>query len=84
VGLVLGFDQRERNVGLEIEDIIGAFGLAAADQPSADDDAALGEADLFADLLHLVPTGPPQSGRDELGADVAFAEASIVHAPPGR
>ena len=78
VVVVLGLDQRERDVGLEIEDVVGALGLAARDQLAAHDDAALGEADLFADLRHLIPARLPQGGRDELGADVAFAEGALV------
>ena len=44
VVVVLGLDQRERDVGLVVEDVVGALGLAAGDQLAADDDAALGEA----------------------------------------
>ena len=43
VGIVLGLDQRERDVGLVIEDVVGALGLAAGDQLAANDDPALGE-----------------------------------------
>ena len=34
--------------------------------------------DLLADLQHLVPAGLAQGRRDELGADVAFAQAALV------
>ena len=44
-----------RDVRLVVEDVVGALGLAARDQLAAHDDAALGEADLLADLQHLVP-----------------------------
>ena len=79
VCVVLGLDDREGNVGLVVEDVVGALGLTASDQLAANDDAALGEADLLADLVHLVPAGPAEGGRDELGADVAFGEGSFVH-----
>ncbi len=46
--VVLGLDQRQRDVGLVVEDVVGPLGLAAADQLAAHDDAALGEADLLA------------------------------------
>ena len=59
VVVVLGLDQRERDVRLVVEDVVGALRLAAGDQLAADDDAALGEADLLADLQHLVPPGLP-------------------------
>ena len=78
VGIVLGLDQRQRNVRLVIEDIVGPLGLAASDQLAAHDDPALGEADLLADLQHLVPPGLAQGGRDELGADVALAKGALV------
>ncbi len=81
MGIVLGLDQGERDVRLVIEDVVGALGLAARDQLAAHDDPALGEADLLADLQHLVPPGLAQGGRDELGADVAFAEGALVHSP---
>ena len=79
VVVVLGLDQRERDVRLVVEDVVGALGLAAGDQLAADDDAALGEADLLADLRHLIPARLAHGGRDELGADVAFAEGFLVH-----
>jgi putative transposase len=39
-----------------------------------DDDAALGEADFFANLCLYIPSGGHQRGGDELGADIAFAQ----------
>src|SRR5690606_10582138 len=72
-------DQGERDVRLVIEDVVGALGLAAGDELATHDDPALGEADLLADLQHLVPPGLPQGGRDELGANVAFAEGPLIH-----
>lgn len=79
VRIVLGLDQGQRDVPFEIEDIVGPLGLAARDQPAAHDDAALGGTHLVADLQHLVASRLPQGGRDELGADVAFAECALVH-----
>ena len=79
VVVVLGLDDREGNVGLVIEDVVGSLGFAACDQLAADDDAALGEADLLADLVHFVPAGAAKGRRDELGADVAFGEGVFVH-----
>ena len=55
VVVVLGLDDGDGDVGLVVEDVVGALGLAARDQLAADDDAALGEADFLADLRHLVP-----------------------------
>jgi hypothetical protein len=73
MGIVLGLDQRQRDVGLVIEDIISPLGLAPRDQLAAHDDAALSEAHLLANLQHLVPPRLAERRRDELGADVAFA-----------
>lgn len=79
VGVVLGLDQGQRDVRLEVQDVVGALGLAAADQLAAYDDPALGEADFLTDLQHLIPARLAQGRGDELGADVAFTEGSLVH-----
>src|SRR5262249_46785716 len=76
--IVFGLDQRQRDIGLVIKHVIGTLRLAAADQFAADDDAAFSETDLLADLRHHIPARPTNGGRDELGADVAFAEATFV------
>ena len=57
VVVVLGLDQRDRDVRLVVEDVVGPLGLAAGDQLAAHDDAALGEADLLADLRGFIPAG---------------------------
>ena len=44
--------------GLVVEDVVGFLGLAALDRLAANDDAALGEVDLLADLRHHVPLSP--------------------------
>ena len=78
--VVLGFDQGDRHVRLIIEDVVGTLGFPARDQLAADDNPPLGEADFLADLKDLVPPGVFQGGGDELGADIALGEASLVHA----
>ena len=78
VVVVLGFDERDGDVRLVIEDVVGALGLAAGDQLAADDDAAFGEADLPANLRGFVPPGLYDGGGDVLGADVGFAERLLV------
>jgi hypothetical protein len=79
VRVVLGLDERQRNVGLVVEDVVGALGLAATDQFASNYDAPLRETDLFANLRHHIPSCAAQGGRDEFGADVAFGEGSFVH-----
>ena len=57
VVVVLGLDDRDRDVGLVIEDVVGPLGLAARDELAANDDPAVGEGDLLADLQHRIPAG---------------------------
>jgi hypothetical protein len=82
--VVFRLDDRDRDVGLVVEDVIGALGFTARHKLAAYDDAALREAHLLADLQHLVPTDRTEGGRDELGADIAFGEAAHVHASPSK
>ena len=72
MGVILGLDQGDWNVGFVIKDVVRAFALTPAHQIDADDNAALGETDFLADLRHLVPTRLVQSWGNELGANVAF------------
>jgi len=81
VVVVLRLDERERNVRLVIEDVVSPLGPAPGDQLASDNDAALGESNLFADLRHLIPASLPDRRGNELGTDVAFAEELLVHAP---
>jgi hypothetical protein len=61
-------------------DIVGTFWLAAYRKPAANDDTALGEIDLFANLIHQVPLVVSyESRRDELRTDVAFAKGLFVY-----
>ena len=79
--VVLGLDQRDRDVRLVVENEVGLLRLAARDQLAAHDDPALGEIDLLANLQHLVPAGALDGGQDELRADIAFGEAPFIHRP---
>ncbi|MBR0977409.1 transposase [Bradyrhizobium diazoefficiens] len=54
---VYSLDQRQRDVRLVVEDVVSALGLPTGDQFAAHDDAALGKADLLADLQYFVPPG---------------------------
>jgi ABC-type nitrate/sulfonate/bicarbonate transport system ATPase subunit len=49
VVVVLGFDDGDGDVGLQMDDIVRAFRFSARYELPANDDAALGEIDLFAD-----------------------------------
>ena len=79
VGVVLRLDQGDRNVRLVVENKVGLLRLAARHQLAAHDDAALGEIDLLPNLHHLVPACALDGRQDELGADIALGEASLVH-----
>ena len=79
VSVVLGLDERDRNVWLVVENIVGALGLPARDQLAAHDDPALCKAHFLANLQQLVPPSLAQGRRDELGADVTFTETFLVH-----
>lgn len=80
--VVLGLDDGQRQVGLVVEDEVGAARLAPGMQPATDDDAALGEGNLLADLGVQVPARLDDGRRDELGADVPFGEVLLVHWSP--
>ena len=75
--VVLCFDDGYRNVGLVIQDVIGALGFATGNELSADDDAPLGEGNLLAELHHPVPARAFHGGAYELGADIALAEVFL-------
>jgi sporulation protein YlmC with PRC-barrel domain len=77
--VVLRLDERDGDIRLVVENKVGLLGLAARDQFAANDDPALGEMNLLANLQHLVPSRELQGGQDELRADVAFGEASLIH-----
>jgi hypothetical protein len=53
--VVLCLDDGDGDIGLVIEDVIGAFRLATGDELAPNDDAPLGEGHLLADLRHPVP-----------------------------
>ena len=74
VVVVLGLDDREGNVGLVVEDVVHPLLRAASVNFSPHIDAAIGEADFFANLGVEIPSRRHEAGCDKLGADVAFAE----------
>ena len=69
--------------GLVEEDVVGLLGFAALDRLAANDDPALGEIDLLANLGHHVPLAAVDRRErgDELGADIRFGEVFLVHSP---
>ncbi len=80
---VLRLDDRDREVGPVVEDVVGELRLAAADELAADDHAPLREVDVLPDLNLYVPPRPRDRGGDELRTDVALGERSFVHRAAG-
>ena len=58
VVVVFGLNDRERDVRLVEEEVIGLLCLAAVDGLAANDDPALGEIAFLADLRHHIPLRP--------------------------
>ena len=79
VVVILGLDDRERDAGLVVKDVVGALVLAARHQLMTINDGALADAHFLVNLRGHVLSATHQAGRDELGADVAFAEGFLVH-----
>ncbi len=78
VVIVFGLDQTDRQVGLEVENVVGELPLATFDGLAPDHHAAVGEIDLLSDLRVDIPTGLSDGRGDELRANVAFAERFLV------
>ena len=74
VSVVLGLDDRDRDVGLVVEDEVRLLALAARDELPTHDDPSGGEVNFLANLQQLVPACLFYGGQDELRADVAFCE----------
>ena len=72
LGVVLGLNQRQRDIRLVVKHIVSAFALTSADHLAAHNDAAFRKADFFPNLRHFIPTGLFDRGRDKLRANVAF------------
>ncbi|MNN41588.1 hypothetical protein D3C81_1557160 [compost metagenome] len=72
--VVLGLDNRQRQVGLVIQDVVGAARLASAVQLATDDDAPLGKADFLTDLLVQIPARRGDGRCDVFAADVTLSQ----------
>ena len=79
VVVVLSLDDGDGDIGLVVENIISTFLCATGVEFSPDIDPSIGEGDFLANLVLDVPARCLDLGRDELGADVAFAEIFFVH-----
>src|ERR1043166_6135353 len=78
--VVLGFKDGERDAGVMVKDVVGAFRFATGRKLASHDDAALGEINLLANLIHQFPLVVcRESRRDELRTDVAFAQGLLVY-----
>lgn len=72
MAVIFSFDDGNGDVGLVVEDEVGALAFAAGGLVPFDKNAAVGEKDLFPHLTGNVPAGTLQGGQDELRADIAF------------
>ena len=66
-------------IGLVVKNVVHALLCATSVDFPPHIDAAIGESDFFANLGVEIPACRHEGGRDELGADVAFAERFFVH-----
>jgi hypothetical protein len=77
--VVFGFDDRQRNIRLVIENVIRALLCAARIEFASHEDATLGERYFFSNLRIAIPAcNINKRGCDELCADIAFAESFPV------
>ena len=83
---LLGLDDRNWNIGPAVQNEVGTlratFGIGivnACRKLAPHHDATVGEIHFLAELM-LLPARLHDGWRDELGADVAFAEGLLVHA----
>jgi len=81
VVVVLGFDERNWQVGFVKQEVVGALFLAACHHLPADDDPAVGERELASPLM-IIPTSLGEGRADEPVADVRFAQLFLIHSTP--
>ena len=80
LSIFFGLKQRDRDIRLDGQDVVSPLGFAMAYQPTTDIDPAVSETNFFANLGYFVPTRMPECWGDELGANVALTERSLLHA----
>jgi hypothetical protein len=81
VVVILGFDNGDRDVGLVIEDVVSALLRSSCMKFSPDINPPISKANFLANLCVDVPSRRQNVGRDEFGANVSFAEGSLIHRP---
>jgi hypothetical protein len=74
VVVILTLDDGDGDVRLVIKDVISALLFPALMDFPPNVNPPVREADILANLSVNVPTRRHECGRDELGADVAFAQ----------
>ena len=78
VFVVLGFDDGNRDIGLVVQNVIGALGLTARVQLAAHDDTPFGEGDFFADLGVQIPTGLNDGWCDVFAANISLGQVLLI------
>jgi len=79
---VLRLDNRHRDIGTVVEDVVGSLLLAPGRERTSDVNLTVGERDLFSHLRSNIPASLPNTRRYELGADIPFTQRLLVHGPP--
>lgn len=79
MGVVLALYDGDGDVRLEVEDVVCGFTLLPRNKLAPNDEAALCETALLAELRYLIPACLLDGRGDELGADIALAEVFLVH-----
>src|SRR6056297_2871176 len=77
--VVLGLNDRNWNVGLDVKHVVSALSFAASDHLTTDDYPAIGEGFLLGDLCLQVPTRFQDRRRDELATDISLRELAFFH-----
>ena len=63
-GIILGFDNGNRYIGLKVKDVIGPFAGSPGSQFTPDIYLTIGEGNLFQHLFLAVPSSLNQGWRD--------------------
>lgn len=80
--VVLRLDHSDGHAGLGVQDVVGFLGFISTNRLAADDDTALGEEDVLAQLGHRIPPDDAAANErrcDELGTAVGFSRLLLVH-----
>ena len=81
--VVLGFNDRDRQIRSVVQDVVGPFRFPPLDGFAFNNDLSGSERNFLANLRLQVPPGPSDRRCDELCADVSLAECLFVDSHRG-